>query len=333
MSAGNDTITDSVFEGRRTVDRRRYAVLLPLVISAVPCYLFNFYHLLSSATLRNTIHHHAVALLLTTNFLMVVMDLPILLNKYIKGAFSPATDHFCYFWMFIDYYLFVTGLLGMTFASFERHILTFHRYFSNTRRKRLFIHYLPLLFCVLYPLCYYIWVLFIYPCKNYYDPKTQRCSDACYLYADENLALYEYIMHGTLPTLLIALFSVTLWIRVLRQRQRVHRAIDWNRNRKFTIQMLGISSFYLVTNLPLCIVIIVQLSGIPDFGSQLVPYLIMAVYMNPTMFPFIYLASLPELRKKLPWCQRRRRVAVAPAGDLRRTLPASMEKRGTGDLT
>ena len=257
--------------------------------------------------------------LLVSNFFMVTVDIPILLSYYISGKMVPQTDRFCQVWLFIDYYLFVTGLMLMTFASFERHILILHSSVIHAHSKRILLHYAPLLLCGIYPFCYYIGVLFIYPCANYYDYTIQSCLTPCYLMSNQIVALYEFLAHGTVPTFLIALFSIGLWMRVLMHNQRVRQTVNWGRHRKLTMQMLGISCLYLITNMPLCIVNLIQLLGMSDFGLAYVPYFVMVVYFNPTILPFVCLGCLPDLRKKLNWRARTRRVDIAPAVDNRRS--------------
>ena len=310
MSSSNDSTSEPFVNPYTSINLRRYGVLVPLVIVSALCYVFDLYHLFFKVALRNTVHYHSVTVLLVVNFFVVTVDLPIMLNSYIVGKMSPQTDAFCQAWMFIDYYLFVTGLVLMTFASFQRHILVFQSNWIQTRSRRLLLHYVPLLLCVVYPFCYYIGVLFLYPCTNHYDFTIDSCSSACFLYANQILAYYEFLAHGTLPTFLIAIFSIGLWIRVLLQNRQARQIPNWTRHRKLTIQMLGISSLYLITGLPLCIVSLVQVAGISDFGLSLTPYLIMFIYFNPTLLPFVCLGILPELRQKLYCCIRRRRVTV-----------------------
>ena len=316
MSASNDSTSEPLPNPYTSINHQRYGVLVPLVILSAPCYAFNLYHLFSKAALRKTVHNHGVAALLVVNFFVVTVDLPIMLNSYIVGKMVPQNDGFCQFWMFIDYYLFVTGLILMSFASFERHIHVFHSSWIQTRSRRLLVHYVPLLLCVIYPFCYYIGVLFLYPCSNRYDYTIGSCSSACFLASNQILAFYEFLAHGTVPTLLIGIFSIGLWVRVLLHNRKVQQMPNWSRHRKLTIQMLGISSLYLITGLPLCIVSLVQLAGVGDFGLSLIPYLIMMIYFNPTILPFVCLGVLPELRQKLNF--RARRIAVTSVPNNRR---------------
>lgn len=75
--------------------------------------------------------------------------------------------------------------------------------------------------------------------------------------------------------------------------QREH----WNRHRKIILQMISISSLFLVTNLPLCIVALIQLLGLTYFAINIMSYLFLLVYINPTIFPFISILSLPGLKQ------------------------------------
>ena len=68
----------------------------------------------------------------------------------------PATVAYCIVFNFPDLYLYTTSFLLLAWASFERHILIFRAQLFNTTLRRLLGHYIPLSFCCVYPLLYYI---------------------------------------------------------------------------------------------------------------------------------------------------------------------------------
>lgn len=288
----NSTVSPTV-----SANLDQYLILQIFMIPGVLCYLPNFYHLLRNSAVRRALNNHIVILLLTINFLLLVVNVPFMLERRRTGIMKPQSDITCHLWMFIDYYLFLSSLLSMTFASLERHLFVFHHQLFTTAKKRLLVHYCPMFVCVFYPLIYYIGVLFLYPCKNYYNFVRNVCSSACFLDENPNLALYEFFAHGTIPTILIAFLSLALLFRVLKQKRRMGQREHWNRHRKIILQMISISSLFLVTNLPLCIVALIQLLGLTYFAINIMSYLFLLVYINPTIFPFISILSLPGLKQ------------------------------------
>ena len=324
-SAMNSTVSPTV-----SANLDRYLILQIFMIPGVLCYLLNFYHFLYNAAVRRALNNHIIILLLTINFLLLVVDVPFVLEGRRTGIMKPQSDVTCHLWLFIDYYLFLSSLLSMTFASLERHLFVFHHHLFTTAKKRLLVHYCPVLFCVFYPLIYYIGVLYLYPCKNYYNFARNLCSSACFLDENPNLALYEFFAHGTIPTVLIALLSLALLIRVLRQKRRMGQREHWNRHRKIILQMISISSLFLVTNLPLCVVVLIQLFGLPYFASNIMSYLFLLVYINPTILPFISILSLPGLKQTFKCFSPRRNtrrnqiepqanIITQPRGQLRKS--------------
>ena len=242
------TATNSTVLSSASAKTDEYLILQILLIPGVLCYLLNFYHIFANATVRQAFNNHIIILLLTTNFLMLVVDVPFALERRRTGIMKPQNDITCSFWLFIDYFLFLSSLLSMTFASVERHLFVFHNHLFSTAKKRLLVHYCPMSLCLVYPLIYYVGVFFLYPCKNYYNFTQNKCSGACFVNANPQLALYEFVAHGTIPTLLIAILSLAHLIRVLKQKQRMGQYAHWNRHRKIISQTITISTLFLLTN-------------------------------------------------------------------------------------
>ena len=295
-ASDNGTDDETIVETTPSTAFGQYLTLQILMIISLPCYFFNFYYLLTNGALRRAIHNHAIILLLVSNFIMVIVDVPMQLNVLRTGFVWPRNEIFCHFYLFIDYYLFVTSLLVMVFTSFERHILIFHKNLISTRHKRIFIHYVPMIICVGYPLIFYVCTILLYPCSTYYDSTTESC-------------MYDTIVHGTIPNFLVIAFNVALLIRVVQQKRRMRQNMSWSQHRKITVQMLGISSLCLLTNLPYYMLVFVALLNISSYQYYLEPYFIMILYFASTFLPFVCLSSLPELWKKVT----RRTTTVTPA--------------------
>ena len=72
----------------------------------------------------------------------------------------------------------------------------------QTKKKRFFIHYLPLILLLFYCLVFYIIVFFFPPCKNDYDNSSAFCINCCLIY-DYIYSMWETIVHQILPALII----------------------------------------------------------------------------------------------------------------------------------
>jgi hypothetical protein len=67
-------------------------------------------------------------------------------------------------------------------------------------------------------------------------------------------------------------------------------------------QLLSNSVLYLITNIPLSILFVAHLSGLPDdVGVYVQLYFDYLCYFVILLFPFVCLGILSELRKKVQW--------------------------------
>jgi len=96
------------------------------------------------------------------------------------GSAAILSDKFCQFWIIFDYAFFTGSLWTMATASIERYWLIFHRAFYD--RHILFLHYIPIILCIIYPLILYSSLVTSYPCTNSFDYSYWTCGGACYLY-------------------------------------------------------------------------------------------------------------------------------------------------------
>jgi hypothetical protein len=100
--------------------------------------------------------------------------------------------------------------------------------FYNIHFKRLIEHYIPLGFCCVYPLVYYMYFMLFYPCEDYYEIYSENCYAPYYVWVSQTMALYEQIVHGLAPMFMILFFNIALIIRVIQQRHRMGRQVTWD---------------------------------------------------------------------------------------------------------
>ena len=112
--------------------------------------------------------------------------------------------------------------------------------------------------------------------------------------------VWETIVHQILPLFLVITSSITLLLRVLWQKHRVHQVIQWRRHRKLTIQLLSVSLLNLLFFFPNILIIIVYLAGLwKEKSHEIKKYTEFLSYFVTLLFSFVALASLPELRRKI----------------------------------
>jgi hypothetical protein len=281
---------------------------------AILCSIFVLYHLLAKHTLRQALHNHALILILLFGLVYEILDIPLHMQFFSTGIVRPATPELCRIWWFIDWGFYYTIEVLLLFASIERHILIFHSRMLATRRKRLLIHYLPLLLIILFMMTFYSIALFSPICQNMYDYTTDLCGMyACYT-SIPLLSMFEQVGFSTVPSCFIAVFSMLLLVRVVWQNHRMRRSIQWRKQRKLAIQVILMALLFLVFSFPLTVIHFVRLWGLSNWAFEVFPPFFFLSYFPIFFLPFVCLASLPKLcdtiKKLDPRRRQRRRVAA-----------------------
>ena len=291
---------------------------------SILCYLFVIYHFCRNPTIRQALNNHAVFLMLIVYGLQAVLNTPLHLDAFRIGYFWPPYLGYCFLIYMADYVIYEIALLLMVWASIERHILIFHPTLFNTRTKRLIGHYGPMVFAFVYPTVYYTYFILFYPCDSYYDITTYHCFAACFLWTSNAMAYYELITNGFVPVCLTAVFSMALLLRVLWKKKQMGRQMTWRKNRKMTVQLLGISVTFLAFNLGYFIIALIQFVRDPNFAAAMMVWFVSINLCAPQLvFPFLCIGTIPDLKRKLlalvPCLAQR--ITVAPLQTA--TLPRS----------
>lgn len=278
----------------------QFGVLLFASICSMICYIFVFYEIFTNRTASLQLSNHMLILLLISNAVQVVTDIPLRLSYYYMGRMWPFTVSYCYFYYFIDVYLFTTSLFILTWSSFERHILIFHSQKFNIFRSRLMFHYIPLSFCVVYPFIYYIIFIFFYPCENYFNTETSYCISLCFAWTSSIMTFYELVVHGFALFFILTCVNFTLFLRVILQKKRMKQQMKWTKNLTLSVQLFSICFLYLVTTGPYYVLQLVQILWDPSFGQNIRVWVFTLPFFMPLLIPFIYISTVPSAKKKLP---------------------------------
>jgi hypothetical protein len=94
-------------------------------------------------------------------FLSEIIDIPNYLISLRLNYVWPQSPINCYLW-YGNYNM--IGIL-MVWASVERQILIFHHQWLNTKKKRILIHYIPLITIILYTCIFDIVCICFVPCQ------------------------------------------------------------------------------------------------------------------------------------------------------------------------
>ncbi|CAF3284267.1 unnamed protein product [Rotaria socialis] len=278
----------------------RFGLLIGSEIPSLVCSLFVLYNFIFDPALIRSLPHHTIICLNITGTLFKCIDVPLYLNYTIMGEVWPPTAAVCLVWWLADYGFYNACVVFTAWISIERHIFIYHNHWLSTPRKRFFVHYLPLFLIIVYLLVFYVWVIFFPPCENIYDYTLSTCgATPCYI-LQPIPGIWDAAVNGCLMAAIIVVFSIGLVIRVLMGKCRHHQAMHWRQHRKMTLQLVSISSIFIIFGLPSAIVTFIQLCGIPfDEGNILLPYFFFTSYWLIFLIPFVCLHSLPNVKQRI----------------------------------
>ncbi|CAF1012483.1 unnamed protein product [Adineta steineri] len=273
--------------------------LLIFLIPSILCALFISYYLLFDRTLRHALHNHVVIVLLLIGLFSEMTNYIWMLVYYQYAGIWQRSNIFCAIWGFNDWALYITYTILLAWATIERHILVFHDRWVSSRRRRLLVHYLPLVCLFLYCFVFYIVVYFIPPCANIFSQTGYICISPC-IFNSYTFSMYELVAHQFLPFPIIVIFSIALLVRVVFQKKRTHQPVQWRKYRKMTVQMLSISLLYVVLYFPFLVVSICVLFNVStDLLNEILPYTTFITYFIFPLYPFVCALSLSDLRNKM----------------------------------
>jgi hypothetical protein len=316
-SAINSTESSISYETQQTRNIK-FSLFVALEPPALICNFILIYYLIVDRTLRYTIHYHAILALLIVTLLTNLIELPRITHYLHIGIVTPQMNINCLIWQWCDYSLFSAVNIYMFWISVERYLLIFHRGLYTTAKRRLFFHYLPLIIIIVYILLFYAVAIFIYPCELQLDFHQPLCGFPCYTsYA--NISLYDLIAHTIIPMSLGILFDISLVIRVLFRKQvgLHHQRAKRRKYRKMIIQLLTISSLYLICQVPFDALVFIQLFiNLPDWAAYMqIVYFYYLFWLLTLLIPFACIACISDVTNKLKasFIQRRRRnIMVVP---------------------
>lgn len=294
----------------------RFWFLIILNALSIVCSLFVLYHLVFDRNLRKAMNNHIIIILLFIGIFLELTDIPYVIHFYRFDDTWQFTVQFSQFWTFIDYGFYSIQMLLFAWATIERHILIFHDQWLSTKKKRFFLHYLPIIIIIVYCLIYYLIIIVFLACDYMnYQSLVNGVPFPC-VYEYSVVYTWDLIFNQIVSAMITAIFSVALLIRVLYQKARLFRQIQWRKQRKMTIQLLSVTILYQVFNFPWAFLQFCYVVKIPiDTDGVVFSTVYFLPYYLIELFPFVCCGMLPDLNKKIRklfFIQRQTRV-VQPA--------------------
>lgn len=296
----NETSIEIFEDTKFLLHHIKFSILLVLQIPAIVLSLIIFIYIIKHRALREAPQNHGMLILLTVNFMELVFDMPQILSFYVRGYVNPATSIHCTWWTFFAFSIYAISEYSLATISIQRHIFIFNKQILRGTWKRITLHYLPFVFCIIYPIIFYFFAIILYPCDGtQWDFTNNMCGYApCYLLYNHVLGTYDTLMNNYIPMVIDVITNVIMIIRVIRKKRRAQRSINRRQQRRMITQLLVLSIIYLIALSPVMTVTAVQILYDSTFLAQIqIDYLYDLGYIIYLFVPWAYLGFFPEIVK------------------------------------
>lgn len=324
MNANSSQDTTVSYSFESSVQPTRFWTFLFFNVFSLIFTFFDLYYLLTDRTLRRALNNHVIIVLLIVGLIDELTNIPwTLYNDHNR---SPLIKSYVFYsiWTYINLGFNALQVELFAWATIERHILIFHSQWLATRNKRFFLHYFPIAAIIIYYLIYFSFVFFYPFCQSSFIAFLDGSFHIPCVFSHTVFGVYDLVIHQFLPTIIIVFFSMALLIRVIVQKNRLRGGVQWRKHKKMIIQLLSISTVYIIFNVPWVMVIFAYQNGLPDDVAEFaLTYAGFLYYFVIFLFPFVCCLSLSELRSKaeeklLFWRPTRRvgptTLAMVPLG-------------------
>ena len=261
--------------------------------------LFVLHALLFDRTLRLGLNNHIIIVLLCLGLIYETVTIPWYLYRFWNGRPLVESPVFYLFFYMLDYPMMITQSILFAWATMERHILIFHEQWLSTKKKRLVLHYLPIILIIVYCIIYFVIIVFVPFCQQSFEMFVALNVLILCLFETTTLGTWDLFLNQVIPILVTVVFSIALLARAILHRRPANHRVTWQKYRKMTIQLLSISMLYIVFGTPMVVTVLLLNYGL--LQGENIEWLANAIVIRTyivLLFPFVCCASLPELRKK-----------------------------------
>ena len=280
--------------------RTKFGILLVFHIIAIVLSLNIFAYFIKHRTFVKNPQNHGILILLTVNFIELVFDMPNALAFYSRGYIYPSTSSYCTWWSFFGYTIFAMSGYLLATISIQRHFFIFNRHIFRTGWKRIFLHYLPFVLCIVYPIVFYLVSIVFYPCDGtQWNFTNNLCGFApCYLLFNQVLGTFDISMNNYMPVVIDFISNIIIILRVVQQKHHSQRSTAWRQQRHMIIQLLSLSIIYLIAWTPCLSVLAVQMLHDPTFLATIqTDYLFDLIYVIYLFIPWACTGFIPGIVK------------------------------------
>ncbi|CAF0783197.1 unnamed protein product [Adineta steineri] len=296
----------------------KYVVLQSTIVPSLLCDIYVFIYFIRhwQKEIVKSPQHHVIICMLIISFLQKTTDAPLLLFYLRWGENFQQTYTFCAAWNWLDCTLTGCAIQLAAWFCIERHLFIFHSQLMKKKWCSILFHYIPLfVYCIYLPIFYAVVIFFPRQCTNIWDYSVVFCGGACYNYSDPFLPTFDWLFHYALSLLIILFANLLLFYRVIYQKLRQLRPIDWHRQRRMIIQLLFISTTFIILQSPSIVIGVIEALWSPTFAFDIqYNYFAYLYYFINQLLPFVIIGSLPNMRKEIQqWFQRiKRRLDEQP---------------------
>jgi hypothetical protein len=114
------------------------------------------------------------------------------------------------------------------------------------------------------------------------------------------LSAVDWTVNGGLPIIVITIANISLVIRVVWQKHRLHQIISWQKQRHMTLQLLSISCLYMIAWFPNTIFAIIHhITQSKAVARIHLNYIYDLLYLACLFIPWVSIGMLPGFKKWL----------------------------------
>ncbi|UJR38794.1 hypothetical protein I4U23_031459 [Adineta vaga] len=280
----------------------KYGCLQTIIGPSLLCDIIVFIYLIRHwrKEIIKSPQNHVILCVLTISFIEKTTDAIFSLYFFRWNIVIQQTDTFCTCWTWLNYSLLTVNLILIAWCCIERHLFIFHSQMMKKKLCLILLHYIPLLICLCYtPIFYIINIFFPIFCINIWDYNYPYCGSPCYAFLPF-WGTFDWLVHYAIPILIISFSNLFLFFRVVWQRIKQGRPVEWNRQKRMIIQLAFISSLYLILITPEVIVGVIEALWSPTFALEIqLNYFFYITNFVHQLLPFIIISSLPNMYNEL----------------------------------
>ncbi|CAF0752155.1 unnamed protein product [Adineta ricciae] len=278
---------------------------IKLILFAIPLgpSLLCSLHIMICIACKHKLRHrtnHVMISIIIVDFIELTYDLVAITMPYLKTGHIYNLS-LCFYWVTGNYALQGISAWLMAWASIDRYLLIFcHRLLSTFTRCDL-----PLIIIHGFVILWYVIITITHPCtENWFDGTRFLCGGPCFnMYSVTAMA--DWILIVLMPAMILIIVNLLLLVRIFVQKLWLrssfnNRRLQWRKTANLLIQLLGITIVFLITQVPLAILCLVQIFLVPDFLIDIshiwLYYMPYFIYMTT---PFAYIVTTKECRTRI----------------------------------